>query len=170
MDVCMPADITIEPFSQRYAVQIFELILPIQIKEFGIRITRQDQPDLTKISEFYQEGNGNFWVAVAHQNVVVGSIGLKDIGNRQLALRKMFVHKSHRGSDNGGIAQRLLETAIHWARDHKITDIFLGTTAEFFAAHRFYEKNEFTKIEKEDLPPSFPVMAVDTKFYQYRFG
>ena len=33
-------------------------------------------------------------------------------------------------------------------------------------AHRFYEKNGFEVIPRENLPPSFPVMAVDSRFYR----
>jgi RimJ/RimL family protein N-acetyltransferase len=47
-----------------------------------------------------------------------------------------------------------------------VTEIYLGTTAEFLAAHRFYEKNGFKEIAKSQLPPAFPIMAVDTKFYK----
>jgi hypothetical protein len=47
--------------------------------------------------------------------------------------------------------------------------IYLGTTAEFIAAHKFYEKNGFTEVPKANLPETFPVMAVDTKFYMYAF-
>jgi predicted N-acetyltransferase YhbS len=42
----------------------------------------------------------------------------------------------------------------------------LGTTAKFLAAHRFYEKNGFREIAQTELPASFPVMTVDTKFYR----
>ncbi len=48
-----------------------------------------------------------------------------------------------------------------------LTKIFLGTTAEFLAAHRFYEKNGFSLIDANDLPERFPRMAVDTRFYQF---
>jgi GNAT superfamily N-acetyltransferase len=164
----MHADVRIEPFSHRHADQVFELILPIQTEEFGIKITRQDQPDLSCIPDFYQKGNGNFWVAVAGDQVV-GSVALLDIGNRQLALRKMFVRPHYRGKDKG-VAKRLLGASIAWAKDRCASDIFLGTTAQFLAAHRFYAKNGFAEIEKGALPASFPVMAVDTKFYHYRFG
>jgi RimJ/RimL family protein N-acetyltransferase len=34
------------------------------------------------------------------------------------------------------------------------------------AAHRFYEKNGFTRLAKHDLPKSFPLMAADTIFYE----
>lgn len=164
----MPTSLALQPFSPPFADQIFDLILPIQIEEFGITITRQDQPDLAQIPAFYQKGNGNFWLAVA-DGVAVGSIALLDIGNRQLALRKMFVRADYRGKEKA-VAQQLLDVALAWAKDHSVTDIFLGTTAKFLAAHRFYEKNHFSQIDKADLPPSFPVMAVDTKFYRYRLA
>jgi hypothetical protein len=47
-----------------------------------------------------------------------------------------------------------------------LSDIFLGTTAKFLAAHRFYEKNGFHEIGRDELPAAFPVMTVDTKFYR----
>ncbi len=41
----------------------------------------------------------------------------------------------------------LLQTAISWAEDKKLKDIYLGTTVKFLAAHRFYEKEWFSKCE-----------------------
>jgi N-acetylglutamate synthase-like GNAT family acetyltransferase len=46
-----------------------------------------------------------------------------------------------------------------------VKHIYLGTTAKFLAAHRFYEKHGFDLIEQDQLPSSFPVMVVDTRFY-----
>jgi hypothetical protein len=73
------------------------VILPIQQEEFAISITAEDQPDLLAITDFYQTGTGGFWVAKAAGRVV-GTIGLKDIGNREAALRKMFVATDYRGA------------------------------------------------------------------------
>lgn len=41
----------------------------------------------------------------------------------------------------------------------------LGTTEAFVAAHRFYKRNGFAIIAKADLPPAFPLMPLDTRFY-----
>ncbi|MBL4615082.1 MAG: GNAT family N-acetyltransferase [Magnetovibrio sp.] len=147
-------------FSQGVA----DLIVPIQREEFGIEITYQDQPDLQDIAGFYQNGTGNFWVALDGSQVV-GTIALKDIGENQTALRKMFVAPSHRGKDKG-VAAELLTTLLGHAKMVGLKDIFLGTTAEFLAAHKFYEKHGFDLIEANDLPQSFPRMAVDTRFYR----
>lgn len=158
------ADVSVQPYSAIYHEQVVTLILNIQRNEFGVPITREQQPDLNTIEEFYQQGNGNFWVAL-YQNDVIGTIALIDIGNNQLALRKMFVHEAFRG----GVyqtGQRLLDTAIAWIREKNCSEVYLGTLEIFKAAQRFYEKNGFEEIAKSELPNTFPKMALDNKFYK----
>lgn len=160
-----PNQIEINVFSMKYQKDVIDLIVGIQQKEFGIAITAKDQPDLGNIPSFYQKENGNFWVAVLNDKVI-GTISLLDIGNRQAALRKMFVNNTFRGQ-KFKIAPMLLETLFDWARSVGLKEIYLGTTPKFIAAHRFYEKNDFEEIAKESLPTAFPIMSVDTKFYKY---
>jgi len=143
---------------------VADLIVPIQQDEFGIQISYEDQPDLQDIPGFYQTGAGGFWLALDEQQVV-GSIALKDIGDGHAALRKMFVAQTHRGRGKG-VAQALLDGLLDHARAAGVRDIFLGTTAQYLAAHRFYEKHGFQLIDRADLPESFPRMAVDTRFYR----
>jgi N-acetylglutamate synthase-like GNAT family acetyltransferase len=147
---------------------VIDVILPIQRDEFGIAITAADQPDLQAIPDFYQTGNGDFWVA-KKDGQVIGTIGLKDIGNQQTALRKMFVAASFRGREFG-VAAQLLKTLLEDAWQRGVQDIYLGTTDKFLAAHRFYEKHGFVEVAREDLPERFPVMKVDSKFYVLRRG
>ena len=147
---------------------IAALILPIQQTEFGVAITLSDQLDLADIPAFYQTGRGGFWVAKAGARVV-GTIALKDIGNADAALRKMFVAADYRGAAFS-VGARLLETLVSEARCSGVDRIFLGTTDAFKAAHRFYEKNGFTEIARDGLPSAFPVMAVDSKFYVRRLA
>jgi len=158
------SEIEIRPFIAADIDDVFSVILPIQREEFGIAITAADQPDLAVISDFYQSGKGQFWVAVCNGRIV-GTIGLKDIGNQQTALRKMFVAADVRGREHG-VAARLLAELMAHAQAQGIKDIFLGTTDKFLAAHRFYEKNGFAEVSKGELPRSFPLMAVDSKFYR----
>ena len=155
----------LKEYSNEYQAQVIDLILHIQKQEYNIQITEEDQPDLFTIEEFYQTGNGNFWVAI-YDDKVVGTISLLDIGNRQAALRKMFVDKEYRGA-KFKTASLLLSNAIKWAKEKTIKEVYLGTTPQFLAAHRFYEKNGFTSISLKDLPENFPVMQVDKKFYKY---
>jgi len=155
----------VKQYSNEYQAQVVDLILHIQQQEYNIPITKNGQPDLFKIEEFYQTGNGNFWVAI-YNDIVVGTISLLDIGDNRVALRKMFVDKNYRGA-TFKTASLLLNTAIKWAKEHSVEAIYLGTTPQFIAAHRFYEKNGFTSINPGELPESFPILQVDKLFYRY---
>jgi N-acetylglutamate synthase-like GNAT family acetyltransferase len=158
-----PSTLAIREFSATDAEGVVSVILPIQQIEFGIPVTLNDQPDLGDVAAFYQTGLGNFWVAEIRAQIV-GTIGLLDIGSHQAALRKMFVAQQFRGREHG-VGQRLLDTLLAWAVARHVAEVFLGTTEKFLAAHRFYEKHQFLEIPKCELPASFPVMAVDSKFY-----
>ena len=155
----------VKEYSIDYQSQVVDLILHIQQQEYNIQITKDDQPDLFTIEDFYQTGKGNFWLAL-YDDKVVGTISFLDIGNHQVALRKMFVDKEFRGA-KFKTASLLLNYAIKWAKENSIKEVYLGTTPQFIAAHRFYEKGGFTSIGLKELPENFPILQVDKKFYQY---
>lgn len=157
--------IEVHTYSDLYKEEIGHLIVGIQQEEFNIPITLADQPDLNNIRDFYQVGNGNFWVATVNGKVA-GTIALLDIGHRQGALRKMFVNGLYRGKEFG-LGQLLLNNLFQWARHKGYSKVYLGTTEKFKAAQRFYEKNGFEEISKDLLPMEFPIMKVDVKFYVY---
>jgi len=163
-----PDSLEIVPFTDGFTDQLIAMIVAIQQQEFNLPITAADQPDLSDIANVYQQGNGNFWLAL-DDGKVVGSIALIDIGNDQAALRKMFVHRDYRGRKIG-TAHKLLKTLFNWTKSKQLSGIFLGTTAKMFAAQRFYEKFGFSEISKSELPTSFPVMDVDSKFYLFENG
>jgi len=158
--------VQIVPYEHRHLAGIRDLIVPIQRNEFGFSITYEDQTDLHDIPGFYQHGGGEFWVALDAADVV-GSIALVDIGNGQGALRKMFVKEPYRGAPHR-LAARLLARLLEHAAQRGIVDIYPGTTEKFRAAHRFYEKSGFERVEERDLPERFPRMNVDTRFYRLR--
>lgn len=151
-------------YKSEYQQRVVKLILHIQQDEFKIPISIDNQPDLMNIEDFYQR-EGNFWVALSG-NEVVGTVALISIGNGNCVLRKMFVDEVYRGKDKG-ISGELLSQALKWADEKHFNNIFLGTTPNFVAAHRFYEKNNFIEINREELPETFPVMEVDKIFYRY---
>ncbi|PFE03584.1 GNAT family N-acetyltransferase [Bacillus cereus] len=161
----MNDSICITPYESKFQSEVVGLIVHIQQKEYNVPITKEEQPDLLEIEKFYQRDNGDFWVAT-YKGKVVGTIALLDIGNNQVALRKMFVKKEFRGK-MWKTASLLLQTAISWAKEKNLETIYLGTTVQFLAAHRFYEKNGFQSVSVEELPRNFPILAVDKIFYKY---
>ncbi|MBI3504782.1 MAG: GNAT family N-acetyltransferase [Proteobacteria bacterium] len=141
------------------------MVVDIQNREFGVPITYEQQPDLQDPAAFFRKGAGEFWVARAAEGAVVGTIGLVEFAPGEGALRKMFVRADFRGATHG-IAQRLLDTLLMHSRTRGLKAVWLGTTALFLAAHRFYEKNGFDLVAETELPAAFPRMKPDTRFYR----
>ncbi|MBF4505370.1 GNAT family N-acetyltransferase [Flavobacterium sp. JLP] len=150
------------PIENKYADAIIDLVLNIQQKEFNVAITLEDQPDLLNITNFYYASGGGFWGAFVNDELV-GTIALVKFSDHEAAIRKMFVKKEFRGKEFS-IAQQLLQTLIDYCKENQIDDLYLGTVSILEAALRFYERNEFERIEKEALPKSFPVMSADNVF------
>jgi N-acetylglutamate synthase-like GNAT family acetyltransferase len=161
-------NVSIVVYRPEHQDSVTRLILDIQQNEMGVPITLAQQPDLTTIPEFYQKGTGNFWVAIC-DNQVVGTIALIDIGNAQVALRKMFVLEKFRGGKYK-TGQLLLDQAETWMKEKGVQQVFLGTLDFFHAAKKFYRKNGFEEIGKNDLPPGFPAMKLDNTFFKKELG
>jgi GNAT superfamily N-acetyltransferase len=154
----------IEVYNKRYQQQVIDLILGIQQNEFHVPITIDDQHDLLTIPSFYQNGKGNFWIAL-NEGKVVGTIALVSFSNHEVALRKMFVSKNFRGKEFA-TAQKLFDTLLAWSKEKSINEIYLGTLSHMHAAHAFYRRNGFTEIRKAELPKSFPLVHVDSMFFR----
>ena len=154
--------VRVDVYSSEHRQAVIDMVLSIQQGEFGLPISIGDQPDLNDIEGFFLK-RGNFWVAY-DSGSVVGTIGVIDIGRGNAALRKMFVRKEYRGK---GVSKELLAQLLKWAAGKGFRNVYLGTTPLFLAAHRFYEKNDFVEISRDELPDGFPVMEVDKKFYRH---
>jgi putative acetyltransferase len=161
------ANIEIISYQESFKDDIISLIINIQQNEFNVPITAEDQPDLQTISTFYCQNKGNFWLALKDKTLV-GTIALIDIGNNMGAIRKMFVSQPYRGKAYG-VAAALLDTLRAHCQQNDIKTVYLGTIPKLQAAVRFYEKNGFVALPKDSLPPSFPIMAVDSLFMQCEF-
>ncbi|WP_409298855.1 GNAT family N-acetyltransferase [Peribacillus sp. SCS-26] len=161
----MKQEMMIQEYKPAFQPQILELISHIQQVEYGIPLELSEQPDLYAIQEVYQSGKGNFWTAYM-DGTIIGTTALQDIGNDRAALKKVFVHEEFRGKTYG-VSAALLKTALKWAEEKSIKEVLLGTTSEFVAAHKFYEKNGFIRIAEKNLPENFPKLKVDTRFYKY---
>lgn len=157
-----------EPLTNADSEKIINLILPIQQIENNVPVTLEDQPDLLNIESVYHKSGGGFW-GVKNNDEIIGTIALIAFEGNGGAIRKMFVKKEFRGKEFG-LAQQLLETLIDYCKKHGITDLYLGTLDTLKAAIRFYERNGFELIAKENLPLAFPVMQVDNRFFHLKIS
>ena len=160
----MDSSIAIKTLNNSHCGQIIDIIIPIQQIEFNVPVTLEGQPDLLDIETNYHQTGGIF-LGAFHNEQLVGTIAIIDIGNNAGALRKMFVRKEYRGKELG-VAQLLLNALLAFCKEKQISAVYLGTVDMLKAAHRFYEKNDFTQLAKTDLPKSFPLMGADNIFYE----
>ena len=158
-------NIDISLYKDEYKQQVINLIISIQKDEFNINVDKDERPDLQDIQNNYINNNsGCFWLALYNNNVV-GTISIKHISQNKLALQNMYIHKDFRGSIYN-TATKLLKQTIDFAYKNEAKEIYLGTAADFYAAHKFYERNGFSQVDKEILPSTFPIMDLDDKFYE----
>jgi N-acetylglutamate synthase-like GNAT family acetyltransferase len=155
--------ISIEPASHAHTDALIALILQIQRQEFGLATSLADLPDLADIAHYYRSAGGDFWVALCGEEVV-GTIGLRGIGQQQGALRKFYVKASYRGAQHS-VATLLLARLLKAANAAQIHTLYLATTEKFAAACRYYEKTGFSQVTLESLPPAFPRIPQETRFY-----
>jgi len=159
----MQENYAIQSLDNTFCDEIVNLILPIQQIEFNVPVTLEAQPDLLDIESNYHQTGGNFWGAIS-DGKLIGTIALIATGHQAGAIRKMFVRKEFRGKELA-VAQQLFNTLVTYCKEHHITDLYLGTVDMLKAAHRFYERNGFNRINKQELPDYFPLMAADNVYY-----
>lgn len=146
--------------------QIMSMVTNIQRDEFSIPITDKINLCILKAeADFYYQNSYNFWYAINDNGQIIGSIGLKKINNQYGEIKKFFVVKEYRGK---GVAQRLMNTLLKAASKHKFDFVVLGTVDKLHAAHKFYDKFGFARIDQKDLPDTFERCSVDTIFFKGR--
>lgn len=104
-----------------------------------------------------------YWVAINNEEII-GTVGIITLENDFGVLKNMMVKKEYRGKAFG-ISKLLLETAIHWLNENRISKLYLGTMHQFKVAQSFYEKNEFNRILEDQLPYNFSKNPLDKVFY-----
>ncbi len=147
--------IKIHPFTEVYQNGIDKLIHDIA-NEFEAPISTTNKST--------QQALDKYWVAL-HQMEIIGTIGLLKIDSTTCVLKSMFVKKQYRGT-GFGTAQLLLHKVYEWCAAEGICYIYLGTMSQFEAAHKFYEKNGFEKINRDMLPSGFIANPIDDIFYK----
>ncbi len=144
-----------------------DLVLDILNLEYRMQLGLDELPDLVDIHAAYRlHSYGNFWVACDGARIVA-CIGLYRLSGADFELRRMYTHNDYRGR---GLAQRLLDTALAWARREQVARLYLETNEQWRAAQHLYRKNGFAAVAQHELPPEFPVVRVATGFYCLRLA
>jgi putative acetyltransferase len=143
----MAADPVIRPVVAADVPQVVALVRDT-LAEFGLVFGEGAETDapVLDLPRSYEATGGAFWVAVAPNGDIVGTCGVAPVAPGDYELRKMYLRPDVRGA---GVAQRLLDECVAWARARSGRRIVLDTIHEMDRAIRFYERNGFVRDDAQ---------------------
>jgi len=103
-----------------------DLIVKIMREEFPKESSSFPVDDLAEISSSYGKLGEAFFVAVATDGKIVGTIGVKQEDKRTAMLRRFFVDSGSRGKH---IGSQLLDRAIEFCREVGYDEVIFKTTS-----------------------------------------
>ena len=128
------------------ASKIKQLIHQVQI-EFGIQDDAHfSDSDLDDLERIYHQDNGYFGVVVGEDGALIGTYGLINKGDRVGEIRKMYIHKNHRGQ---GLGRKSLNQLIAFARERGYQRLEIETATVLKRALSLYEKSGFQYDDKK---------------------
>jgi uncharacterized damage-inducible protein DinB/GNAT superfamily N-acetyltransferase len=146
-------EIAIRSFADDDASQVKELFIAVNrllsspnLRDtFETYIERALADEIGRISAYYGERKGGFWVAVAGDEVV-GMFGLEPASNEAMELRRMYVKPSAR---RRGIARQMLQFAEDECRRRNISRLELSTAEIQTAALALYRTGGYDLVREE---------------------
>jgi GNAT superfamily N-acetyltransferase len=127
-------------------IDVNRQLAPPQLKEvFETYIASSIAEEIGRISEYYGERKGSFWVAVV-EGSIVGMFGLEPSGTSAMELRRMYVSPDRRRQ---GIAGKMLQYAEDHCRANTIRQLDLSTSEIQSDALSFYQKSGYELVGEE---------------------
>jgi putative acetyltransferase len=144
-NVNTPADrerfeVRIVPYEKRHAAG-FRGLVADTLREFGFEPDPEFDPDLDEPQRSYAA----LWIAEL-DGEVIGSVALRELGDRALELKRMYLRPAQRGR---GLGKRLLTTAVDSARARGAVVIRLDTSERMATAQALYEAYGFHRVPGE---------------------
>jgi len=146
--------IKIIPYTEKYKDDVVRLVLDVYEKELDFK--GYERPDILNIQSTYQnKKDNNFWIAL-NDNKLVGMVGLLGKTKTLAYLKRMIVKKNFRKQ---GLGNKLLQTALAFAKNHGYKTVYAGTVEENATAIKFYKKHGF--ILNNEIPEDITA-AIDS--------
>jgi GNAT superfamily N-acetyltransferase len=160
----LPQDVKIRPFQKSDSHKVIEFISDIIVNEFKFKLEFDTlDSDILAIDESYNKSNntGCCWVAETvvndddddysntHQQKqkILGTTAVRNLKQFESTceLKRMYVLRDFRRL---GLGQKLLDTAIDFARSVGYSRIVLDSSKALHAARALYLKNGFVDIAR----------------------
>jgi GNAT superfamily N-acetyltransferase len=127
-------------------IRVNRLLAPPEMKDaFEAYIARSLAEEIDRVSDYYQERNGGFWVAVDSERIV-GTFGLEASGDGAMELRRMYVDPDAR---RRGIARRMLHFAEQECRRRGRPRMELSTSELQREALSLYRNAGYELVREE---------------------
>jgi GNAT superfamily N-acetyltransferase len=127
-------------------VRVNRLLAPADMKDaFEIYIARSLTEEMDRVSDYYSERKGGFWVAVDGRKIV-GMFGLEPSGGEAMELRRMYVDPDVR---RRGIARRMLNFSERECRRRNRPRIDLSTSELQREALALYQNAGYALVREE---------------------
>ncbi|NQU61718.1 MAG: GNAT family N-acetyltransferase [Rhodospirillales bacterium] len=149
----MDNQLNVRPFVEADAVPVRALFIkvnralaPADLKAaFESYIELSLREEIDRISEYYGERNGGFWVALI-ETQVVGMFGLEQSGPGAMELRRVYVDPDRRRLGIGG---KLLQFAEDQCRADNLHRLDLSTSETQPDALSLYRNSGFELVREE---------------------
>ncbi|OUU87945.1 MAG: hypothetical protein CBC36_06130 [Verrucomicrobiaceae bacterium TMED76] len=130
--------------TNRDSDEIISLISTVYDEYGEIMFTDGADKDLLDIRENYHLSGGDFIVLENKMGEIIGTHATlpKDISNRLITFRRLYLKKSCRGK---GAGKKLMDWAVKWAIDQHFKRVEFWSDVRFERAHKFFEGYGFTK-------------------------
>jgi putative acetyltransferase len=104
--------------------------------------------DINDIESSYFDRGGAFFVLEVEDSMVIGVYGLYPVDGQTCELRKMYLHKAHRGK---GLGKFLLEDALSKARQLGFEKMILETASVLKEAIALYKSYGFVEYNPQHM-------------------
>ena len=149
------AEVIIRPFANQDAAQVRALFITVNrllspldlLDAFEVYIEHALAEEIDRISAYYGERDGCFWVAVTGDKVV-GTFGLERASADAMELRRMYVDPFAR---RRGIARRMLQFAEDECRRRNVMRLELSTAEIQQAAIALYKSAGYRLVRQETV-------------------
>jgi GNAT superfamily N-acetyltransferase len=127
-------------------IRVNRLLAPADMKDaFEIYIARSLMEEIDRVSEYYSERNGGFWVAVEGEGIV-GMFGLEPSGEGAMELRRMYIDPDFR---RRGMARKMLDFAEQQCRRRQRPRMNLSTSELQREALALYRNAGYALVREE---------------------
>lgn len=119
------------------------------LQEYGLKPDPAcTDADIKDIESSYFSRGGTFFVLEAENGSIIGAYGIYPIDKKTCELRKMYLHKAHRGK---GFGKFLLEDALSKARQLGFEKVVLETASVLKEAIALYKSYGFVEYKPDHL-------------------